>query len=419
MSELTDTDTENPIENAEIQTVADHRDAPELPAEDAEQANAAFDFGQEPAAAMSEAATEEPAEEHAAASAPRQIETQTEDDVIESAPAEPEEPVSQASASEESASEPAPKSEQESAESELPIPVEALTQALDAALENPKQEAYRDFIEAYEDDSGHGIDAIAAALAVALADAMHNARRRKPHPQRRDQKNHSGSERRLPEEGMAQYRIDVGRSDGVQPRNIVGALTNEAELGAGDIGYIKIFDRFSLVELPEDIPQDELDHLGDVWVCGRKMGIRLDDGPPENDGGKPHPPRRDKRPQQGRGGPRDGHRGGARQQYGGQGNRRNRSQGDDARQGGGELRQKPQDDDFGNRIDYTPKDRGRLHNIIYGDGIANVGQDNGPGGAPSGPGKGRRNGGGFKGKRSGGFAGRGNGGPPRGRRRQD
>ncbi len=53
--------------------------------------------------------------------------------------------------------------------------------------------------------------------------------------------------------GMETYRIEVGRSHQVQPGNIVGAIANEAGIGSESIGKIKIFDRFSTVDLPEGI----------------------------------------------------------------------------------------------------------------------------------------------------------------------
>ena len=428
MSELPETDpsveaSEAQISMAQIpvdappdsqETPGDENRQPEHSAEDGMPTNAAFDFAQDQPAPITE-------DEPEPTPAPQSAEAVREDET-ETAQAEPVPP---------EATTPTAAEEPESG-----IPTGAIAQALETALKTATEasnlEAYRSFIQAYQKESGHDIDTIAAALAAAIG----NSQRKKPRPQSNN-KTQTANEHHVPEEGMAQYRIEVGRSDGVQPRNIVGALTNEAELGASDIGYIKIFDRFSLVELPDSIPQEELEHLAEVWVCGRKMGIRPDDGPPENESGKSHPPRRDKR-SQGRGGPsRNDRDRGARHQAsrdGGDRNGGNRNgQGGAHRgrfQGGGRNRDdgerqnprgaNPKDDNFGNRIDYTPKDRGRLHNIIYGDGIANVGQENGPGGNPLGLGKGRRNGGGgAKGNNRGsGFNGRDRSGPSR-RRRQD
>lgn len=67
------------------------------------------------------------------------------------------------------------------------------------------------------------------------------------------------------------YRIEVGRAHGVEPRHIVGAITNEAQLSSRDIGQIKIFDDYCLVDLPSDLTQQTVRHLQSVWVCGQQL----------------------------------------------------------------------------------------------------------------------------------------------------
>ncbi|MEC5159231.1 MULTISPECIES: DEAD/DEAH box helicase [unclassified Janthinobacterium] len=78
--------------------------------------------------------------------------------------------------------------------------------------------------------------------------------------------------------GMIAYRIEVGRNHAVTPSNIVGAIANEAQLEAKHIGRIDIFDDHSVLEMPEGMPPDVLDHLKSVWVAGKKLDISLDDG---------------------------------------------------------------------------------------------------------------------------------------------
>ncbi|MGF1546225.1 MAG: DEAD/DEAH box helicase [Thiotrichales bacterium] len=81
-----------------------------------------------------------------------------------------------------------------------------------------------------------------------------------------------------PEEGMERYRIEVGRLHGVQPKNIVGAIANEAGIESAFIGRIKMFDHFSLVDLPHDMPKAIFKHLKGVWVCGQQLNISRDTG---------------------------------------------------------------------------------------------------------------------------------------------
>ncbi len=72
---------------------------------------------------------------------------------------------------------------------------------------------------------------------------------------------------------MERFRIEVGREHGVQPKNIVGAIANEAGLESRYIGRIDIQEDHTLLDLPEGMPKDVFKHLKNVWVCGRQLRI--------------------------------------------------------------------------------------------------------------------------------------------------
>ncbi|WP_022942316.1 DEAD/DEAH box helicase [Psychromonas hadalis] len=72
------------------------------------------------------------------------------------------------------------------------------------------------------------------------------------------------------------YRLDVGRSHGVQVKNIVGAIANEADINSRFIGDIKLNDDYSTIELPKGMPEKTLKHLESVYVCKRQLKIRKD-----------------------------------------------------------------------------------------------------------------------------------------------
>jgi ATP-dependent RNA helicase DeaD len=79
---------------------------------------------------------------------------------------------------------------------------------------------------------------------------------------------------RAPEVGMETFRIEVGHAHGVQPGNIVGAIANEADLESRYIGRIDIRDDYSLVDLPEGMPREILEHLKKVRVAGQALRMR-------------------------------------------------------------------------------------------------------------------------------------------------
>jgi len=76
-----------------------------------------------------------------------------------------------------------------------------------------------------------------------------------------------------PAEDMASYRIEVGNNHDVRPGNIVGAIANEAGLDSNNIGHIKIYDDYSLVDLPSGMPKDVFNDLKKVWVSGQQLQI--------------------------------------------------------------------------------------------------------------------------------------------------
>jgi ATP-dependent RNA helicase DeaD len=72
---------------------------------------------------------------------------------------------------------------------------------------------------------------------------------------------------------LARYRIEVGRIHGVEPKHIVGAIANEANIKSRDIGQIKILNDHCLVDLPQNMPLATFRQLQKVWVCGQQLLI--------------------------------------------------------------------------------------------------------------------------------------------------
>jgi ATP-dependent RNA helicase DeaD len=77
---------------------------------------------------------------------------------------------------------------------------------------------------------------------------------------------------------MAKIYIGAGRQAGVRPQDLVGAIANEAGVAGALIGAIQIADRFSLVEVPEDVANDVIRALGNSTIRGKKVQVRRDKG---------------------------------------------------------------------------------------------------------------------------------------------
>jgi ATP-dependent RNA helicase DeaD len=111
-------------------------------------------------------------------------------------------------------------------------------------------------------------------------------------PRERSGRNERGGERVKrerksgpPSEGMKRYRIEVGHTHGAKPGNIVGAIANEADISSKNIGSIEIYDNFSTVDLPNNMPKATQDTLQKTRVAGRSLGLReWSDQPPKKRG---------------------------------------------------------------------------------------------------------------------------------------
>jgi ATP-dependent RNA helicase DeaD len=78
---------------------------------------------------------------------------------------------------------------------------------------------------------------------------------------------------KFPDVQMQRYVMMVGFHKGVKPANVVGAIANEVGVESKHIGHIKIYDDFSTVDLPNNLPKDSLVHLKKVRVCGVPMRL--------------------------------------------------------------------------------------------------------------------------------------------------
>ncbi len=87
--------------------------------------------------------------------------------------------------------------------------------------------------------------------------------------------------------GMARLFINAGREASIRPQDLVGAIANEAGVAGALIGAIQVADRFSIVEVPEELADQVIDAIGRTKLRGQKVRVRrdrADDG--DGDGGR-------------------------------------------------------------------------------------------------------------------------------------
>ena len=163
------------------------------------------------------------------------------------------------------------------------------------ALGSTELETYQSIVEQYQRENEVPMELLAASLAI-LANGdtpllvkdkisqtrfAQESRDNGTRPGKRDLQRDRRSGGHRSDVGMETYRIEVGRNHRVQPGNIVGAITNEAGIGSDAIGKIKIFDRFSTVDLPVGVSPELLKTLQGVFIAGRKLQIsQMDNSKP-------------------------------------------------------------------------------------------------------------------------------------------
>lgn len=151
-----------------------------------------------------------------------------------------------------------------------------------AAMESQELEFFEELIDQYQSEYDVGHRKIAATLAYLLQkerplnpDEAFVDEVREERPERPSR---SPRERKTSDDQMQTYRVEVGRKHGVEPGNLVGAISNEGKINSRDIGKIKLFDQFSLVDLPRNLDADTLHKLKGVWVCDEQLQISPDSG---------------------------------------------------------------------------------------------------------------------------------------------
>jgi ATP-dependent RNA helicase DeaD len=164
--------------------------------------------------------------------------------------------------------------------------------ALRAALEEGDLDGYRVVTDALASEFDP-MDVAAAAVKLAhqslQADAAHDeehipsidlrerpqgARVGKPMREMRGAARARGTTARAP--AMVRIFVGAGRSAGLRPADLVGAIANEAGVSSREIGAIEIEERFSLVEVSDQVAEDAIRALRATSLRGQRVSVRRD-----------------------------------------------------------------------------------------------------------------------------------------------
>ena len=86
-------------------------------------------------------------------------------------------------------------------------------------------------------------------------------------------KGSSGSGRGRGNSGMARLYVNVGSAKGASQRHILSAVIEEAGIAKKLVGKIDIYDKFTFVEVPEDMADQVVDGLTGKRIKGSRVKV--------------------------------------------------------------------------------------------------------------------------------------------------
>lgn len=156
--------------------------------------------------------------------------------------------------------------------------IEQFKKQIVETIDSEDLEVFREVVEELSRERDIALDRIAAALAYQYqkerpfqAEDLREAKTQKPQREnkkgkkQRDYEHNSGN--------FTTYRIEVGKEHGANPKEIVGAIANEAKISGSQIGAIDIYKLHTAVELDNNISKAAFEKIKKVRVRGRKLEI--------------------------------------------------------------------------------------------------------------------------------------------------
>lgn len=152
-------------------------------------------------------------------------------------------------------------------------------------LEHHNLEQYRELLEdLFTADQDH--EELAAAMMMMLQEkqklilppdpVVRPARQERGGREARSERRNGREHRENNGVAMNLYRIELGREDGVEVRHIVGAIANEGDINSRYIGHIKLYDKYSTIELPQGMPNHIVQHFANkARVLSKPMQMTL------------------------------------------------------------------------------------------------------------------------------------------------
>ena len=74
-------------------------------------------------------------------------------------------------------------------------------------------------------------------------------------------------------DGMVRLFVNIGRNHDIGPKDIVSSIATEVGIPGKIVGSIRIFDKFTFVEVPEDYAKEVLLIMKNREIKGNRINI--------------------------------------------------------------------------------------------------------------------------------------------------
>lgn len=178
----------------------------------------------------------------------------------------------------------------------------ALVTELDAAMDASGSERAEAWLTELLDETGWAADDVAAAALSLLAlERNFDLRRAIPEAPAKPtyQEQRASQEARFTHNNEVELFFPAGRSDGLRPADLVGALCHQAGMTSGLIGRISLGPNKAFVGLPRQVAEELLNAFTELEVRGRvyRLQLSFDSRSGSRPNSQPHKKRPQSRPQ--------------------------------------------------------------------------------------------------------------------------
>ncbi len=171
------------------------------------------------------------------------------------------------------------------------IKVSQLIEKIKVALDDKDLEKYVTLVERLVNDKISSLDVAAVLLKMMMppptpvqeiryedkASRYQNSKNNSSRDRGRSfSRSHSSNKGNRPhEEGMTRLSFSIGRSSGIRPSDIVGAITGETGIPGRSIGHIDIADDFSIVDVPHTDAKKVVSIMNTKRIKGYEIRVSL------------------------------------------------------------------------------------------------------------------------------------------------